>query len=206
MTDLHRVLTEATDHVRSPDLAGRALAGAARRRTRRTTLVDAPRRASPLPEQVEPPTDPPSLVDQPLADVVLAWPEQGAVRLGGYGERFVTRFSQVAYVGNPGPGDMGVMKGGPVVTDPTTGEVLAFAPIRDPEGVYSDNVNLTPLGFLDGDTVLLLVSPMDYRTMDIGEGRTHLVTWDHVTGDFGLVASGDAGMRGIAVAPALLEG
>ncbi|KRE96353.1 hypothetical protein ASG76_04845 [Nocardioides sp. Soil774] len=35
MTDLHRVLTEATEHVGSPDLAGRALAGAHRRRVRR---------------------------------------------------------------------------------------------------------------------------------------------------------------------------
>lgn len=37
MTDLHRVFTEATDHVRSPDLADRALAEAGRRRVRRTT-------------------------------------------------------------------------------------------------------------------------------------------------------------------------
>lgn len=35
MTDLHRMLTEATEHVGSPDLAGRALAGAQRRRVRR---------------------------------------------------------------------------------------------------------------------------------------------------------------------------
>jgi hypothetical protein len=36
MTDLDRVLHEATEHVASPDLAGRALAGAHRRRRRRT--------------------------------------------------------------------------------------------------------------------------------------------------------------------------
>jgi hypothetical protein len=35
VTDLQRVLTEATEHVGSPDLAGRALAGAQRRRVRR---------------------------------------------------------------------------------------------------------------------------------------------------------------------------
>jgi hypothetical protein len=38
MTELHRVLAEATDHVGSPDLAERALRGAGRRRARRTTL------------------------------------------------------------------------------------------------------------------------------------------------------------------------
>lgn len=38
LTDLHRVLAEATDHLRSPDLTDRALASASRRRARRTTL------------------------------------------------------------------------------------------------------------------------------------------------------------------------
>ena len=127
-----------------------------------------------------------------------------SVRLGGYGERFVTRFSQVAYVGNPGPPTSGVLKSGPVVVDPTDGEVTAFAPIRDPSSVYSDNANLTPLGLVDESTVLLLVSPMDYRTMSPDDGETHLATWDHVTGDFGLVASGGPGMRTIAVAVDLL--
>lgn len=137
------------------------------------------------------------------------WDDTGdfaSVRLGGYGERFVTRFSRVAYVGNPGPGGTGVPKSGPVVVDPSTGEVLAFAPIRDPDSVYSDNVNLTPLGFLDNLTVVLLVSPMDYRTMEPDEGQTHLVTWNWLTGDFGLLASGGPGMRTIAVAPDLLAG
>jgi hypothetical protein len=124
-----------------------------------------------------------------------------SIRLGGYGERFVTRFAKLAYVGNPGPPTTGVLKSGPVVVDLADGEMSAYAPIRDPNGVYSDNANLTPLGFLDETTVLLLVSPMDYRTMDPDEGRTHLATWDHVTGDFGLLASGGPGMRTITVAP-----
>lgn len=130
--------------------------------------------------------------------------DSSSVRLSGYGQRFVTRFSRVAYVGNPGPGAMGVARSGPVVMDPTTGEVVAYAPIRDPDSTYSDNVNLTPLGFLDKLTVVLLVSPMDYRTMDIDEGETHLMTWNWSTGDFGLVASGGTGMRSIVVAPDLV--
>lgn len=126
-----------------------------------------------------------------------------SVPIRGYGERFVTRFEHVAYVGNPGP-NRGVMKSGPVVMDPASGELLAFAPIRDPDGAYSDNVNLTPLGFTDESTVLLLVSPMDYRSMDIDEGDTHLATWDWRTGAFSLVASGDTRMRSVVVAPDLL--
>lgn len=414
MTDLDRVFREATEHVAPPDLVGRALAGARRRRIRRTaagaaavlvlvagvvtwelqrpaqradvvqtptstptpvpeptsaptvtppldanpatqpvwdpfTVVDAPRAPSPLPADVVPPAEPPSLSDEPLPDVVLAWPQEGedlrvlstdgqwrsvpgtaraiqgtfhdvvvpvisragdqiamstdagvlvveaatgdqkvlpwppelagpfdgrprllwlpddegvlvlhfeepwlmgfdgsakrapyggpygsgvmvdpdtgtvrerrwedrtlrtyddsggfsSVYLGGYGERFVTRFSQVAYVGNPGPVRRVAMSG-PVVLDPSTGEVVAFAPIRDPDSVYSDNANLTPLGMLDETTVLLLVSPMDYRTMGVDDGETHLVTWDVVSGDFALVASGDSRMRAIAVAPDLV--
>ena len=38
MTDLQQVLREATDHVASPDLAGRALASAHRHRVRRTAV------------------------------------------------------------------------------------------------------------------------------------------------------------------------
>lgn len=38
MTELHRAFVEATDHIGSPDLAGRALASAHRRRVRRTAV------------------------------------------------------------------------------------------------------------------------------------------------------------------------
>lgn len=38
MNDLDQLLREATDHVASPDLAGRALAEAHRRRVRRTAV------------------------------------------------------------------------------------------------------------------------------------------------------------------------
>ena len=41
------------------------------------TVVDAPRRASVLPEQLSPPADAPSIADSPLPDIVVAWPEEG---------------------------------------------------------------------------------------------------------------------------------
>lgn len=123
----------------------------------------------------------------------------------GYGERFVTRYGLAAYTGSPGQLDMGVMKSGPIVLDPATGDVVAYAPIRDGDSVYSDNGHLTAMGFLDEDTVLLLVTPMDFRTMQAGDARTHLVAWDFLTGDFSLLASGGPGMRSIAVAPDLVD-
>lgn len=143
---------------------------------------------------------------RPAGRELLTWEGDevvSSVAVPGYGQRFVTRFELVAYVGNPGP-NRGVMKSGPVVLDPASGELKAFAPIRDPQGTYSDNVNLTPLGFTDKLTVLLLVSPMDYRTMDIDEGETHLATWNWSTGAFALVSTGDTRMRNVVVAPDLL--
>ena len=128
-----------------------------------------------------------------------------SVRFVGYGERFVTRFGRVAYAGNPGPFGM-AERSGPVVLDPDTGTVLGYAPIEDPDSVYSDNGYLTPLGFLAPDTVLLMVGPMDFRTMELGDETRHLVSWNYVTGDFGLVASGHSRMSEIAVAPALVLG
>jgi hypothetical protein len=408
VTDLHRVLTEATEHVASPDLAARALAGAQRRRVRRAavgalaavvlvgggvawtvqdrvphagvvdipgptptpttpaevggdpatqevwdpfTVVDAPRAPSALASTLEPPEAPPSIVERPIPDIVVAWPEQdvdlrvlstsgewrsvpgtaraidgslsdvvvpavspdgeqvamstdagilvvtaetgrletipwpaalagpvdtrprllwrpdgdgfvvlhwdrpwlvdlegdggpapfggtnasqvmvdpdtGAIRESrwqdstlvtwdgdevvrrvprrGYGERFVTRYGLAAYTGSPGQADLGVLTSGPVVLDATTGDVVAYAPIRDASSVYSDNGNLTVMGFLDETTALLLVTPMDYRTMQAQDARTHLVAWRFDTGDFALVTSGGAAMRGIAVAPDLVR-
>lgn len=405
LTDLHRVLAEATDHVRSPDLTDQALASASRRRARRTTLgalvvvvllgggvawavqdrvpragvvdtpspspvptatpstadtdpatqpvwdpfsvVDAPRYPSVLPERIEPPAAPPSITEAPLPDIVLAWPQEGsdlrvlgtngewriipgtataisgslrdvvtpaispqgdrvamaadagilvvgadgsqdvvpwppelegpfdtrppivwrpgdegfivlhwerpwlvdlegngepaafgapysggvmvdpddgtvlerrwrrqdlvewqgdaAVQrgaLGGYGERFVTRFGLVAYTGSPEP--VSAFRSGPIVVDADTADVVAYAPIRDANSVYSDNAHLTALGFLDEVTVLLLVTPMDFRRMRPEDSVTHLVTWDFRRGDFGLIASGRPGMRSIAVAPGVI--
>ena len=139
---------------------------------------------------------------------ILSWDGDEIVHRAprrGYGERFVTRYGLVAYTGSPGQFDMGVMKSGPIVLDAMTGEVLAYAPIRDANAVYSDNGHLTALGFLDEATVLLLVTPMNFRTMTPEEGVTHLVAWDFSTGSFGLIASGGPDMRGVAVATALVE-
>jgi hypothetical protein len=93
---------------------------------------------------------------------------------------------------------------GPVVIDAGTGERVAYAPVRDRNGVYSDNGRLTAKGFLDEDTLLLLVGPMDFRTMEPGEGEWHLVAWSFRSGGFELLASGDDRMHAVAVAPALL--
>ncbi|QIK76072.1 hypothetical protein [Nocardioides piscis] len=92
-----------------------------------------------------------------------------------------------------------------MVVDAGSGETLGYAPIRDTDSVYGDNGYLSALGFLDPGTVVLLVGPMDFRTMDPGDERWHLVSWDFHTGDFERITSGDTRMRGIAVAPALLD-
>ncbi|QBX56681.1 hypothetical protein EXE58_15245 [Nocardioides seonyuensis] len=130
--------------------------------------------------------------------------DASSVILGGYGERFVTRFGLVAYTGNPGSGGFGVPRSGPVVVDPASGEVLAFAPIRDRNSVYSDNGHLTALGFLDEATVLLMVRPMDFRTMEPEEGVSHLVAWTYETGEFEVLSRGDRDLRLAAFAPALI--
>ncbi|MGF9761124.1 hypothetical protein AAII07_38645 [Microvirga sp. 0TCS3.31] len=130
--------------------------------------------------------------------------DASSITLAGYGERYVTRFGKVAYTGNPGHALMDVATSGPVVVDPATGEILAFAPILDENSVYSDNGHLTALGFLDPATVLLLVTPMDFVTMEPDDGTTYLATWDWASGEITVLASGGTGMRGIAVAPDLV--
>lgn len=129
--------------------------------------------------------------------------DASSVALGGYGERYVTRFGRVAYTGNPGPVGM-ADRSGPVVVDAVTGEILGYAPIKDRDSVYSDNGYLTVEGFLDEDTVLLLVGPMDFRTMEPGEESWHLVAWHVPSGDLDRLSSGDTRMRAIAVAPDLI--
>lgn len=95
-------------------------------------------------------------------------------------------------------------RSGPVVVDPATGDVVAYAPIKDRNAVYSDNGHLTALGFLDPETVLLVVGPADFRTGEVGEESWHLVAWEFRTGTFERITSGDSRMQTVAVAPGLL--
>ena len=117
-----------------------------------------------------------------------------------WGERMVAGHGMVALTGGLGGGAFA----GPIVIDTATGERVAYAPIRDRSSEYSDNGFLTAQGFLDEDTLLLLVGPIDFRTMEIGEERWHLAAWHFRTGAFELLASGGTSMRGIEVATALL--
>lgn len=123
---------------------------------------------------------------------------ESAVGFQFWGERLSAAAGRVALTGGGAglPGD-----GGPMVVDTASGELLAYAPIRDRDSVYSDNGHLTSMGFLDRDTVLLLVGPTDFRTMEEGDESWHLVAWDIRTGDFERLSSGDTTMRRIAVAP-----
>lgn len=119
------------------------------------------------------------------------------VPFGYWGERLVFEHGLVAMTGggNGLPGD-----GGPMVVEAATGSVVGYAPIRDRSSVYTDNGYLTALGFLDEETVLLLVGPMDFRTMELGEEQRHLVAWDFRAGTFGRLTSGDSSMSAITVA------
>jgi len=116
---------------------------------------------------------------------------------GYWGERLVTRYGRVALTGG-GVGLPG--NGGPMVVDAATGGLLGYAPIRDPHSTYTDNGFLTAKGFLDEDTLLLLVGPINFPTMDIGEETWHMVAWDIRTGAFEQITSGDTRMRSIDVA------
>ncbi len=113
-----------------------------------------------------------------------------------WGERMVAGHGMVALTGGLGGGAFA----GPIVIDTATGERVAYAPIRDVSSEYSDNGYLTAQGFLDEDTLLLLVGPMRFDRMELGDERWHLVSWHVRTGDFELLSSGDTRMRGIEVA------
>lgn len=126
---------------------------------------------------------------------------ESAVGFPFWGERMAAGEGRLALTGGGSglPGD-----GGPMVVDAKSGEVVAYAPIRDPNSVYSDNGALTAMGFLDRETVLLLVGPMDFRTMEPGEESWHLVAWDLDNGGFERLSSGDSEMSRIVVAPGVI--
>jgi hypothetical protein len=114
-----------------------------------------------------------------------------------WGERLVARHGRVALTGsgNGLPGDTG-----PMVLDAATGELVAYAPIRDPDSAYSDNGHLSAVGFLDADTVLLKVGPIRFGEMDVGEESWHLVAWHLDSGAVERLTTGDTRMRTVDVA------
>lgn len=114
-----------------------------------------------------------------------------------WGERYAAGFGLVALTGGGGrlPGD-----GGPIVLDATTGDVLAYHPIRDRHAVYTDGGRLTAKGFLDAETVLLLVGPTRWVDRTAIADEYVLVAWSFRTGSFERLASGGPGMAAIDVA------
>lgn len=100
-------------------------------------------------------------------------------------------------------GSIDPSRSGPVVIDGESGRLLGYAPIQDENAGYSDNGRLTSVGFLDDDTVLLLVAPMELPSTE--PDHVHLVAWQFRTGVFERIASGGPGMRTIVVAPTLVD-
>lgn len=115
-------------------------------------------------------------------------------------ERIVAGYGMVACTA----GSLQPSRSGPVVLDPTTGDVIAYAPIKDRNAIYSDNGGLTLLGFLDEDTLLMLVGPAAFHGNDVEEAR-FLASWQFRTGEFQRISTGDADMRSIALAPKLVD-
>lgn len=115
-------------------------------------------------------------------------------------ERLVAGYGMVACT----TGSLQPSRSGPVVIDPTTGEIIAYAPIEDPNAIYSDNGGLTLLGFLDDHTLLMLIGPATFHDDDIQEAR-YLATWEFRTGEFQRISTGDTVLRSIAVAPAMVD-
>ncbi|MFC7360404.1 hypothetical protein [Nocardioides astragali] len=113
-------------------------------------------------------------------------------------ERMVAAHGMVACTA----GSLQSFRSGPVVVDPRTGKIIAYAPIKDRNSLYSDNGGLTVLGFLDEDTVLMVVGPLAFHRNGIGEERS-LVSWQFRTGELQRISTGR--LRSIAVAPQLLD-
>lgn len=136
-------------------------------------------------------------------NTVVTWEGDEAVNEAPFPqcERLTAAYGLVACT----TGSLEFRRSGPVVVDPGTGEIVAYAPIADRNAVYSDNGRLTSLGFLDEDTVLLLAGPRDSTTADPGPEAWYLVSWRFRDGTFQRIASGDAHMQSIAVAPSLVQ-
>lgn len=110
-------------------------------------------------------------------------------------ERIVAGYGMVACTA----GNLEPFQSGPVVLDPVTGDIIAYAPMKDPNAIYSDNGGLTLLGFLDKDTLLMLVGPATFQA-PAPEGERVLATWQFRTGKIQRISTGDAALRSISVA------
>jgi len=113
-------------------------------------------------------------------------------------ERMVAAHGMVACTA----GSLQSFRSGPVVVDPRTGKIIAYAPIKDRDSLYSDNGGLTVLGFLDESTVLMVVGPPAFHRNGIDEERS-LVSWQFRTGEFQRISTGR--LRSIAVATQALD-
>ncbi|MGH3345627.1 MAG: hypothetical protein ACRDO4_01480 [Nocardioides sp.] len=139
------------------------------------------------------------------ANEIVRWDGDEVVdRVPGppWGNRWVARGDVLAFTGSPGDR---WNHSGPVVLDARTGRVVGAASIKDPSSVYSDNAYLTAQGFLDEETLLLLVAPMDFDTMEPGDQTWFLAAWDFREGTFERLTEGDTRMGRIDVATALVE-
>lgn len=115
-------------------------------------------------------------------------------------ERIVAAYGMVACTA----GSLEPFRSGPVVVDPRSGEIVAYAPAKDRHSIYSDNGGLTLLGFLDEDTLLMLVGPAAFTRDGVAVPRI-LASWQFRTGQFQRISIGGSSMRSIAVAPALVD-
>lgn len=89
---------------------------------------------------------------------------------------------------------------GPIVLDADDGRLLGAALAPDPDQAYSDGRHVRALGFLDADTLLIQVGPVDLSRMDLDEVTWHLVAWRFATGELERLASGPAILSGLVVA------
>lgn len=115
-------------------------------------------------------------------------------------ERMVAGYGLVACTA----GSLQPFRSGPVVVDPRSGEIVAYAPVKDRNSIYSDNGGLTMLGFLDEDTLLMLVGPAAFGRDGVAGPRI-LASWQFRTGEFQRISIGGSSMRSIAVAARLVD-
>lgn len=116
-------------------------------------------------------------------------------------ERLVAGYGMVGCT----TGSLTPSQSGPLVVDPATGEVIAYAPIKDRNSLYSDNAHLTVLGFIDAETALLIAGSGDVSATQTGGDSWHLVAWEFRSGTFERISTGGTHMRTITVAPGLVE-